>query len=112
LTAVGVAALPSPAPTGYGGPSIVVAAGTVAGSPTPTAAAFTISGVGTSATPAAGAWVGQRAFRPATGEYRYIATHTVSGTLASATHALGFSGSGLNGPFASAPAAGESIVIS
>jgi hypothetical protein len=56
--------LPTPAPTGYGGPSIQPATGTVQASPTPTAMTFAISAVSTTTTPTNGAWIGQMCFRP------------------------------------------------
>jgi hypothetical protein len=106
--ATGAVILPTSAPTGYGGPSIVPASGAVAASPAPTAMAFTLAVSGLTGTPGSGAWVGQVAYREATGERRIIVTHTVSGS----NHALTFgSGSGLNGPFATAPSAGETIDV-
>lgn len=104
--------LPSPAPTGYGGPSIQPATGTVQASPTPTATTFAISAASATTTPASGAWVGQMCFRSATGERRFITAHTVSGTGSSAIHTIALgSSTGLNGPFASAPTAGESLEV-
>jgi hypothetical protein len=105
---VAVGTLPSPAPAGYGGPSVALASGTVQASPAPTTASCRISGVAlpSSGTAPSTEWVGLQAYRPATGGRRTIATMALaSGTGTSALYDLTFPA------FGSAPAAGETIDV-